>query len=242
MRRGFTDIHHHILYGMDDGAQNVKEMRAMLRNAAEDGIARIIATPHVTPGIERFDREQYDLALEEARAFCEEEKLGIEIHEGAEILYSGPTCHFLADGRVPTMAGTEFVLVEFSPDIRYDKLHEALVELQHSGYLPIIAHVERYYCLQRHPSRLQELKRELDVYYQVNCASIIKQKDFLTRRFIKKMLAWDQVDILGTDSHHASMSRTVNMREAWLTLKKEFGGEYANALTDGHLLFGTTSI
>ena len=79
MRRGLTDIHHHLLFGMDDGAQSAKEMHAMLRNAAEDRVSRIVATPHVTPGVERFDRKQYDLALKDARAYCEENEIPIEV-------------------------------------------------------------------------------------------------------------------------------------------------------------------
>ena len=238
MRRGYTDIHHHILSGMDDGAQNSKEMHAMLRRAADDGIVRIVATPHVTPGVERFDRERYDRVLEEAREYCEEKRIPIDLYGGAEILYTNQTCRFLEEGRVPTMAGTEYVLVEFSPDIRYERLIAALTDILRCGFLPIVAHVERYHCLTRHPARLREIKHELDVCYQVNCGTIIKQRDVLTRRFIKKILDWDLLDVLGTDSHHAEVTRTANMREAWLTLKQEFGGGYANELTDGHLLFG----
>lgn len=240
MRKGLTDIHHHLLFGMDDGAQSAKEMHAMLRRAAEDKVSRIVATPHVTPGVERFDREQYDLALKDARAYCAENEIPIEVFPGAEILYTDQTCRFLEDGRVPTMAGTEYVLVEFSPDIRYAKLHDALTELQHYGYLPIVAHVERYYCLLKHPSRLLEIKRELDVCYQVNCSTIIKQKSFTARHFLKKLMDWDLLDVIATDSHHASGVRTVNIREAWHTLKREYGAAYANELTDGHLLFGSS--
>lgn len=239
MRKGLTDIHHHLLYGMDDGAHSAKEMHAMLRRAADEGIVRIVATPHVTPGVKEFDREQYDRALEEAREYCEEKRIGLEIYGGAEILYTDMTCRFLEEGRIPTMAGTEYVLVEFSPDVRYERLQSALEEILRYGYLPIVAHVERYYCVSRHPSRLRELKRDLDICCQVNCATIIKQKDLLTRRFIKKILDWDLLDVIGTDAHHASVTRTVNMHEAWLTLKQELGGAYARELTDGHLLFGS---
>ena len=239
MRQGLTDIHHHLLYDMDDGAHSAREMHAMLRRAKEEGIARIIATPHVTPGVEPFNQEQYDRALKEARAYSAEKNLGIEIYPGAEILYTDQTCHFLEDGRVPTLAGTEHVLVEFSPDIKYARLHDALAELLHYGYLPIVAHVERYYCLLKHPSRLLELKKELDICYQVNCATIIKRGGLFTKLFMKKILEWDLLDVIATDAHHASSPRAANMREAWRILKSEYGGAYANELTDGHLLFET---
>lgn len=236
MKHKFTDIHHHILYGMDDGASSPKMMHAMLRKAAEDNINRIVATAHVTPGVRRFDREQYRRALDEARAFCESAGLDIELYEGAEILYSTHTCDFLSEGRVPTMAGTDHVLVEFSPDVRYDYLHDALESLLHHGFLPIVAHVERYACLTHHPSRAEKLKEELDVYYQVNCSTILTNKGMGNQKFVEKLLDWDLVDALGTDAHSPTV-RSVHMHEAWRKLKKEFGSSYANELTDGHILF-----
>ena len=235
--RGFTDIHHHILCGMDDGARSPGEMHAMLRRAADDGIARIVATPHVTPGVKYFDRERYDRALEEARAYCRAEQIPIALYPGAEILYTDQTCRLLAEGRVPTLAGTEYVLVEFSPDVRYDRLSDALTRILRAGFLPVIAHAERCRCLTRHLSRLAKLRRELDVCCQVNCASIIRPGDFFTRRFIGKLLEWELVDVIATDAHHADGPRTVNMREAWLKIEQKYGASRADGLADGHLLF-----
>lgn len=236
MKHKFTDIHHHILYGMDDGAASPQIMQQMLRNAAEDNIGRIVATPHVTPGVCRFNREQYQRALVDARSYCDGEGLEIEIYEGAEILYSTSTCDFLLDGRVPTMAETDHVLVEFSPDVRYDSMRDALENLLCYGFIPIIAHVERYACLTHFPSRAEKMKEELDVCFQVNCTSILSNKGMGNHKFAEKLLDWDLVDALGTDAH-SPHTRSVHMLEAWKKLKKDFGAAYANELTDGHVLF-----
>ena len=235
MRR-FTDIHHHILYGMDDGAQNPKEMHAMLKKAAEDGIGRIVATPHVTPGVRRFNHEQYQRTIEEARSYCREHGLEIELYTGAEILYTAQTCAFLMEGRVPTMANTDHVLVEFSPDVRFDSFCDALDALQCHGYLPIVAHVERYQCLYSHPARAEKVKQEMDVCFQVNCSTILTKRDATAHRFVEKLLDWDLIDAIATDAHSSTV-RCVHMHEAWRRLKKEFGASYADELTDGHLLF-----
>ena len=238
MKNRFTDIHHHILYGIDDGAATPQKMYEMLEKAAEDNIGRIVATPHVTPGVKRFDREQYDRALKDARRYCKEKGLDIELHEGCEILYTSQTPSFLMDERIPTMAGTDYVLVEFSPDVRFERFREALDSLLRSGFLPIVAHVERYACLAQHPVRAEKIKQELDVCYQVNCSSIIRNKksSMASQRFVEKLLDWDLIDAVGSDAHSPNM-RAVHMREAWQVLKKEFGTSYANELTDGHLLF-----
>lgn len=238
MKYRFTDIHHHILYGLDDGASDREKMQQMLRRAAQDNIGRIIATPHVVPGVKRFDREQYERALQEARAYCRENDLPLELYEGCEILYTSQTCGFLMDGRIPTLAGSDFVLVEFSPDVRYDRMYDALDSLLHSGYLPIVAHVERYACLGQHPARAEQLKDELpEVCFQVNCATVTGEgRSHAERRFLEKLLDWDLVDALGSDAHGVSR-RCVQMSAAWKKLKKEFGSAYADELTDGHLLF-----
>ena len=237
MSRGMTDIHHHLLRGMDDGARSAEEMRAMLRRARAEGIARIVATPHATPGIEPFDREQFDRALAEARAICAGEGLDVEVFGGAEILYTDQTCRFLREGRVPTLAGTEYVLVEFSPDVPYARLHDALAEILHGGYLPVVAHVERYGCLLRRPARLLKLRRELDICCQVNCGTIVRRKGVLVGRFLREIMRRNLVDAIATDAHRASPPRDANMRAARDILRREIGEARADELTNGHPLF-----
>ena len=243
MKKKFTDIHHHILYGLDDGAPNPKLMHEMLEKAAADNVGRIIATPHVTPGVKRFDRDQFERALENARSYVEEKNLGIELYEGCEILYTAQTPSFLMDGRIPTLADSEYVLVEFSPDVRYEKFREALDSIVGCGFLPIVAHVERYTCLSHHPGRAEKIKDEVDVRFQVNCASLIGDKKNMGgyHRFVKKLLDWDLIDVLGSDAHSPN-SRPTRMLEAWRALKKEFGAAYAYELTDGRLIFDTPDI
>lgn len=236
---GFTDIHHHLLYGLDDGARSYDEMCAMLAGAAEEGISRIVATPHVTPGVYPFDREQFDRSLGEAREHCAREALGIELFEGSEILYTEQTCRFLEERQVPTLAGGEHVLVEFSPDVRWERLHGALASLRRAGFLTIVAHAERYECLVRHPARLEELREELEVCFQVNCASFLRSKGFLVNRFLKRMLERNLLDCVATDAHRADGARTVNMRAAYAALAERIGEARARSCADGSVLFGS---
>ena len=230
------DIHCHILYGLDDGAKSRKMMYAMLRRAATEGITRIVATPHVTPGVHRFDREQYATAIQEAAEYCMAEGLGISLYEGCEILYTSHTSRFLNEGKIPTLAGTERVLVEFSPDIRYEELCDALDDLQHNGFLPVVAHVERYRCLAVWPSRAEKIKQNMEVYFQMNCSSVYKEKSWFTRRFVHWALENRQIDALGTDSHNTS-SRPANMKKAYKAVKQKYSAGYAKHLTGAAFMF-----
>ena len=238
MKHSFTDIHHHLIYGVDDGPKDIRQTARMLHRAAEQGIGRIIATPHVTPGVVRCPMEEYQEKVFEINQLCARLQLDIRVDLGAELLYTQQTARFLDEERVPTLAGSDRVLVEFSPDVRFERFREALDSLLGSGFLPIVAHVERYMCLSQHPSRAEKIKQELDVCYQVNCSSIIgnKKSSMASHRFVEKLLDWDLIDAIGSDAHSPNM-RAVHMKEAWQVLKKEFGASYANELTDGHLLF-----
>ena len=80
---GFTDIHAHFLYGLDDGAEDRGGMEAMLDAAHADGIASLFATPHVTPGIEPFDMARYQEHLEEARRYCRRKGYALRLYSGA---------------------------------------------------------------------------------------------------------------------------------------------------------------
>lgn len=237
MKDRFMDVHCHVLYGMDDGAKSRKMMYAMLRRAASEGITRIVATPHVTPGVHRFDREQYAQAIQEAVEYCRVEGLGISIYEGCEVLYTRQASRLLGEGKIPTLAGTERVLVEFSPDIRYEELCDALDDLQHNGFLPVIAHVERYRCLVVRPSRAEKIKQQMNIYFQMNCNTLLVKKGFFERRFVKRMLKKQLIDALGTDAHNTT-SRKAQMQAAWRAVKREYGASYATRLTNGSLLYG----
>ena len=131
---GFADIHHHLLYGLDDGPRRMEETAAMLHRAAAEGITTLVATPHVTPGVQRFDRDAFLERLAEARQYCAAQQLPLTLHAGAELLYTPQTARFLREGRVPTLGNTPYALVEFSPDVRFDTLESALVDLLRSGF------------------------------------------------------------------------------------------------------------
>ena len=228
--KGFTDIHHHILYGIDDGPDSFERMARMLHKSSEDGVARIIATPHVTPGVRRFNLERYEQRLVEAQRYCAENGLPLEIYGGAEILYTPMTVTMLLDGRIPTMADTQYVLVEFLPDIEFRELFRAVRKLVYAGYRPILAHIERYSCLMHRLKRVYALKDDYEVCLQVNCNTILNPKGFWVRRGIRRLLDDEMVDFVATDAHNIR-SRKTHMREAYRLLRRAYGREYATYLT-----------
>ena len=115
-----TDIHTHIISGVDDGAQNQEQMIQMLLTAKEQGINRIVATPHCYPGKNRYDLSYIQKCFQIAKNAALE--IGIEMYLGSEVFYRYGLAEEIEKGEVLTMADSSYILVEFSPETSYRKI------------------------------------------------------------------------------------------------------------------------
>ena len=140
---GFTDYHAHFVYGVDDGARTREEMFAMLDAAAADGVTRLFATSHSTPGMEPFPLELYLRHLDFARAYCREKCYDLTLERGSELLYTPAAAYAAAEHSLITLGGTDWVLLEFVPDVAAAEVETALRQITGSGYRVLLAHIER---------------------------------------------------------------------------------------------------
>ena len=205
MTTGFRDIHTHIVYGVDDGAQSLEDMQAMLDEAYLGGIKEIYATSHSTPGIDDFPEEVYEAHLEEARAYCREHGYDIRLYPGTEILYTPAFRHYLQDHDLRTLGDSDCVLVEFVPDVSFREIEEAVSMLENAGYVPILAHVERYACL--FSRKIYRLKKEHDVRYQVNCGTVVKGLGFFKTWRLRRWFKDELIDFVASDMHDLKKRR-----------------------------------
>lgn len=225
---GFVDIHHHLIYGMDDGAQTWEQTQQMLTRAWQNDIDRIIATPHAEPGMEPFPMEQLMRRIRRAQSWCDEQRMQMEILPGCEIFYTPQTVRMLREGLIPTLAGSDYVLVEFSPAAPYSELIGAAKTLTAVGYQPIFAHIERYRCL-RWPGRVQLLRERYGISMQMNVDTICRKHAFLSQRWVDTMLRKGYIDVAATDAHNVT-SRPCCMKDGYQALQKRFGQEMADRL------------
>lgn len=226
---GFTDIHAHFLYGLDDGAKDRCEMEAMLDAAHAGGITDLFATPHVTPGIESFDTELYWERMEEARRYCRQRGYALTLYSGAEILYTPAMEQYARNRRLPTLADSNHVLIEFLPDISYREMEAAAACLERGGYIPVLAHVERYRCLylRKHAFSLKEHR---NVRYQVNANTVLSSGGFFRGHVLKDWFRRGLVDFVASDAHDCS-KRPFLMRKAYVALERLYGQDEAKRLT-----------
>ncbi|NLI20037.1 MAG: hypothetical protein GX418_00595 [Clostridiales bacterium] len=224
------DIHHHLLYGVDDGPADADTMRRMLETAAQEGVHAVIATPHIAPGVTPFQPEKARDRLLEARRMVAAMGLKLTVWPGSELLYTHQAASHLAQGRIPTLAGSDRVLVEFSQDIRLNALEDALREMLRAGTLPVLAHVERYSCLMQGWQQAAQIRQKHGVLYQVNAHTLLGGGSFWTRRTVRRLLLEGQVDFVASDAHDC-VHRPCRMREAHEALTALVGKAYADELT-----------
>ncbi len=225
---GYVDMHCHILPGVDDGAQNTDEMRAMLRMAYADGTRTIIATPHCHPGRGRSSpltlRKKMDTLREAASSVGRD----LKVLPGTEIYYESDTAKGLKNGVILTLNGTKYVLVEFSPTHTFGYIRQGLQEIQAAGYDVILAHVERYPAVASDISNAENLC-EMGILLQVNAGSITGEGGRTRKKAVKELMDEDLVFCVGSDAH-GTKERPPKLRKAAEYVQKRYGRGYCEML------------
>lgn len=221
------DVHAHVLPGVDDGSRSMDESIRMLKILAEQGFTGIIATPH---GSRRTKEkgESLPVLTEKLQDKIHETYPEFSIYLGQEQWYHQELTEQLRQGTAYTMAGTLYVLVEFSPGAPYSTLFQGIRNLTGAGYMPILAHVERYACLNS-----EERIREM-----ISCGCVIQMNyDSLKGRWYqsetrrcRKLVEDGLVHLLGTDMHRMDF-RPPQTEDAVRWLSNHVGSSYQELLT-----------
>ena len=217
----YTDIHSHVIWGVDDGAEVKEETIRMLKDAVADGIGKIICTPHVTPGVYEFPEDVFRAHFAEAEAYIRQEGLPLQLFTGAEILYTDNTPRLLREGRVATMAGTKYAMIEFSPTHSRDFIYDALQKVAGCGFIPVIAHMERYPAIGK-TAQVKEMKSRFRAMVQINARSLTRKQPLLRRGFFDGIFKEGLVDFIATDTHSME-GRGTCMTEGVKALEEKYG-------------------
>lgn len=224
------DLHHHLLVGVDDGPSQPQTMERMVAIAWQQGVRTLIATPHIAPGVVPFSPEILAQRLEEVKQAIAAQGYFLRLHAGCEMLYTHQAARYVAQGRIPTLAGSNKLLVEFPTAVRFDEIDEAIRTLLHCGLIPVLAHIERYACLMLQPRRCAALKEKYEVLYQINCDAILGRLSPLRGRTVARLLQEGQIDYVASDAHGCEQ-RPCRMQAAYARLVALVGASGADTLT-----------
>ena len=212
-----TDLHCHILPGIDDGAQDVEASVALLKMEMEQGVDKVVFTPHFNCDempLEEFLRRRQKAYDKLMAALPSRIKNNMEFKLGAEVYFS-PTLSSI-DLAPLCISGTSYILIElpFVNAVKPTFLSDVLYDISSQGITPIIAHVERYPYILSDPTQIYHWVTAGYVI-QVN-AKTICQGD----RMVKNLVEWGLVQIIASDAH-SPKKRPVLLKEAYGHLRPD---------------------
>ena len=226
-----VDIHCHILPQVDDGAWDMEAAVAMARIARDCGVKKIITTPHFKGeprALEAVGLIQHQLRL--LRSRLKRENVEVELLPGAEVLCVPQTLELARTGRLPTLSTGRYVLTEFYFDAGAGFMDETLEALRKYGYLPVVAHPDRYGAVQRDPE-LAARGFHRGIVLQVNKGSMLGAFGRRAEVTAIRMLYRGVAHVIASDAHSPEV-RTTNLEPARRWCLDHLGQEYTKILLE----------
>ena len=218
-----VDVHSHILPFVDDGSDSVEESLQLVKKLTEQGATKIYLTPHYKAGSFEKSTEEIKERFNEFNKLVKDSNVNVELFLGQEIYCSREIFKLLEEGKLLTLNGTKYILIEFDC-INYNDISDYVYNLKAFGYTPIIAHVERYTYLDA--ETLIELKNQ-GALIQVNASSIASKKHKLLQKRVFAAMNLNLVDFVATDIH---AERGCYLEKAYQVVRKKYGLQTANRL------------
>lgn len=226
------DIHCHLLPGLDDGPGTMNESLAMARMAVADGIRGAICTPHWHPMIWPNERNDIVEAVHALRLRLQAEAIPFEIWAGSELSLDTDLEAGLAGGRLATLNGGSWVLLELPGTFLPPGIEDYLWRFRQSGYELVLAHPERYSYILRDPARLHAWV-EMGVAVQITAASLLGRLGPEIATLCRVLLEHRLVHFLASDSHGINSRRPL-LQEAFEAAVEIVGSHDAMRLVDMH--------
>ena len=219
------DIHCHIIPGIDDGSKYMEQTKNMLRIAYEDGIRKIIATPHYHIGRAMAEYGDIQAGADKLNQWLRKHHMDMEVYTGCEIYYFSEAMEMLEAGKLHTMAEGRCILMEFDPAVDFRKIQTAVNDANMNGYVPIVAHIERYMCMIENFDRAIELIR-MGALLQINAQSVMGECGKDAQKYTKKILKKKLISFVASDAH-SDGRRKPALSECYKYVAKKCGEEYA---------------
>ena len=223
------DLHTHILPGIDDGSSDMETSIEMVFMAYKSGVKHICTTPHCCPDLyDNYATEDLEALWEQVAARVKTERIPVHLYKGMEIMASDHITDDLHKKRVWTINKTDYFLIEFEFNENPDWCSEILRECCRNGFMPVVAHPERYFFIQRNPEIAYEWYKA-GYGIQVNKGSVLSRFGRREQITAESLLRHRIVSCIASDGHNTS-TRSTSMTKLRQYLEKNYGEEYMNLL------------
>lgn len=211
------DIHSHILPNVDDGAGCIEESVEMVKTYLDNGIKKVIATPHYIVGYKNSCKNQNMIVLERLREVLYQEELNLEVYIGNEIYITMDIFTLLEEKKVATLNDSRYILLELPMFEMPIFVEDLIYNLLLKGYVPIIAHPERNKKIIDDPNILYNFINK-GALAQLNLPSLEGRYGNDVKTTVEILLKHNMIHFVGTDAH-SKHDRSPRVKNSLNTLK-----------------------
>ena len=203
------DLHCHILPDIDDGPELLDESIEMCRIAVNDGISKIICTPHHVAGKYNNNRKKIIRRVKKLQASIDSEHIPLTLFPGSEIRLDLNLVEKIKAGELMTMNDSgRYITLELSDEALPQSMEEIISTLIFAGIIPVIAHPERNSAIRSNPEIIYQLV-QLGALAQLTTSSLTGHFGSKIEEFSVFLLEHNLVHMLVTDAHSSRHRRPV---------------------------------
>ena len=230
------DCHSHIIFDVDDGCVLIEDSINTIKNLKSLGFNKIVVTPHYLKGSNfvknnKEKKEKLNILKEKLK----EENIDVELFLGNEIYIADDIDDLVMAKEATTINKSRYILIELPLYNKINNVEDTLYELKIKGYIPVIAHPERYSYFQKSYKEINNLL-DIGVLFQSNYGSIIGNYGKDAMKLIEYLLKNDMVTFMATDIHRPNSSIIENFPLIKKKIVSIIGEEKFNKISNDNIL------
>lgn len=222
------DLHTHILPGIDDGAKTLEVALEMARIAVDDGTTILACTPHIYPGLYMNDSAGIQAARDKLQSALDVFRIPLQLVVGADAHLVPELLEGLQSGRVPTLHGSRYFLLEPSHHVAPPQFEHSVFQIMAAGFVPVITHPERLTWIEQHYAAFVELARR-GAWLQLTAGSIAGKFGKAAQYWSERLMGDGVVHLIASDAH-TTKKRNPVMSDALPSVESALGKEEAMRL------------
>ncbi|MFV8342082.1 tyrosine-protein phosphatase [Flavobacterium sp. XS2P39] len=204
------DIHSHLLPGIDDGARTFKDTLRLTQALQGHGVTQFITTPHIIQHVWDNTHEEIQSNATITVADLKKQDIAIPFKAAAEYLMDDQFVRLFQSHDLLTLKDN-YVLVEMSYINAPIQLYSILFDLQVAGYIPVLAHPERYLFYHNNFNEYLKLKRA-GCLFQLNLLSVVGYYGGEITKIAEQLLQKGMYNYVGSDVHHDNHIRSFDQK------------------------------